>query len=278
MEKPPRFGYSYPISQHFLFVPRSEFYFSHTLSLFVNVPPFEYFGSISAICFNHPCSAHLFYGVREGIIVVECFIGTGCARCVERLHSARGDAGMQQFFWDTWVSLNWPSMILGPIIGLFIAYLARKALPTWNHWRESTKVVLHKINKVTIEGDLEKILKFKNDQNFLQIWIGKKVVSLLFGFSFLILILLAMTVVQLSPYVYGTFEAKMPWGMNSVNFFFGTGTGLMVGLIVGELVEFLRVTKYYTNFAEFKKRAGEILSEEEVKVIEKMAKAKTLRK
>lgn len=70
----------------------------------------------------------------------------------------------------------------------------------------------------------------------------------------------------------------MPWGMNSVNFFFGTGTGLMVGLIVGELVEFLRVTKYYTNFAEFKKRAGEILSEEEVKVIEKMAKAKTLRK
>ena len=177
-----------------------------------------------------------------------------------------------------WGKLDWPNLIAGPFLALLIAFVTKKAYPVWSVSRESTKIVLRKLNKASIERDLEKILNFKNDSNTMTIWFARKLVSLLMASVLLILAAIGFAVTMTSPFVYETFDAKLPWGMTSVNLWFSLWFGTLAGIIMGEITEFPRVAKYYDNFEEFTKQAQAMLSEEEIKSIEKAVKAKALRK
>jgi hypothetical protein len=174
---------------------------------------------------------------------------------------------MQQFFWDAWGKLDWPNLIVGGLLAIILSYLSTKIYPVWEKSRETSHIILSKRKKSAIKRDMEIVLKMRKDPNYMTMWCAQKVIMIVsfLGVAIIIVVLFGMYVLI---GIEKLDRSSLVGGGTFLNFLIVFFT-MPLTLMFVELLNFGRVTSYYTKFDEFNKRAGEILTLEELAELEK---------
>jgi hypothetical protein len=166
--------------------------------------------------------------------------------------------------------LDWPNLFASTVLALVAGFVAKRAYPTWVRTREGAKFVLQDAKANALRIDFVRVVRFRQNGNLLIVWLIRKAVSLLIACTLLILVFVMMSVTMLSSHVSETPDAKLSGGfLYSAGLWYGAACGVLGGIVFGTLSEIRRITNYYSNFRDLRDQASAVLSQEEIRTIER---------